>query len=338
MPEEPAILKRLALLDEQRKAEREKKREESRGEADPRESGDKFLEKFNAEVSAIETRIEELSNSGSLSGGNGKERIAGLLSDIASLDSSLSTAAYFLPKYEVRQGRATVQNLANKVENVKASVAPKKKFAFSKRSKEGIRPKTETEPENNRQDKDVTSSKRSSTIAAPRGLTGLRNQEIWVSGEELGSSDYALRDVEDCTVFLIGALSALHIRKLRNCTVVAGPVKGATFLEDVSNCQLHLVAHQVRIHSAVECSFYLRVGSNPIIEYSSKVGFAPLSSIENVGDEWTRCLEASSLTGGSDLWSKVNDFGWLKKSASPNWFILDGDQRKAIPKPPKTTG
>lgn len=64
-----------------------------------------------------------------------------------------------------------------------------------------------------------------------RGLEGLRAQEVHVAGEDLGTSDYALVNLEGCTVFLLGTLSALHVRKVKNCKIVAAAVTGATLLE-----------------------------------------------------------------------------------------------------------
>ena len=50
-----------------------------------------------------------------------------------------------------------------------------------------------------------------------------------------------------CTVALLGPLRSLRLAGLRDCRVVAGPVTGASFADDVSRCSLALATYQVRV-------------------------------------------------------------------------------------------
>lgn len=84
-----------------------------------------------------------------------------------------------------------------------------------------------------------------------RGLSYLKNKQLKVTGEELGSNEYSLMDLEDCTVFLIGKFSALHVRKLQNCTVVAGPVSGSVLIEGMdSQHQQYMYWNKPTIHDS----------------------------------------------------------------------------------------
>jgi hypothetical protein len=51
------------------------------------------------------------------------------------------------------------------------------------------------------------------------------------SAAELAGGDFTMVDLVDCTVFLLGRLSALRLRRLKRCRVYGGPVVGATFAE-----------------------------------------------------------------------------------------------------------
>ncbi|WIA38943.1 hypothetical protein OEZ86_005096 [Tetradesmus obliquus] len=88
---------------------------------------------------------------------------------------------------------------------------------------------------------------------------------------------FVLHDLQDCSVFLVGRLSALRLQQLRRCRVYAGPVAGATFVSGVRDCTLMVASHQVRIHDACSCDLYLRTRSHPIIEHSSGLRFAPFA-------------------------------------------------------------
>lgn len=64
-----------------------------------------------------------------------------------------------------------------------------------------------------------------------RILRGKRDQTLVRSAEELDSGDFSLEDLTDCKVFLLGPISALRVHRLKNCSLVAGPVSGAAFFE-----------------------------------------------------------------------------------------------------------
>lgn len=96
--------------------------------------------------------------------------------------------------------------------------------------------------------------------------------------------------------------------------------------------RLYVAARQVRVHSAAGTDLYLRVLSHPIIEHSSALRFAPFqpSYPGSAAD-----LEAHGL--GDDAtegkWAEVDDFGWLRASASPHWAVLPEPERQPPPLP-----
>ena len=61
-------------------------------------------------------------------------------------------------------------------------------------------------------------------------------------GLEMRGADYSATNLTDCTVLLLEALSALRLRRLERCTVVAGPVAGAVFLDGLRPPLLKLAA------------------------------------------------------------------------------------------------
>ena len=95
---------------------------------------------------------------------------------------------------------------------------------------------------------------------------------------------------------------------------------------------LMIAAQQVRIHAAHASDFYLRVRSHPIIEHSDGVRFAPYACAY-AGAE--RDLEAAGLATDGGMWQRVQDFGWLRATASPHWRLLpEGERAAAGEQPP----
>jgi len=145
-------------------------------------------------------------------------------------------------------------------------------------------------------------------------------------------SDYVLEGLTDCTVFLLGTLRALRCHNLTRCKVYCGPVAGSVHVQAVDGCHLAIPARQVRIHNATNGTcFYIRTLSNPIIEHSTGVGFAPYA-FEYPGS--LAAMDAAGLGSDPGMWSKVDDFGWIKKQQSPNWSVIPEGERVPPPAAP----
>ncbi|KAE8701137.1 Tubulin-folding cofactor C [Hibiscus syriacus] len=114
------------------------------------------------------------------------------------------------------------------------------------------------------------------------------------------------------------------MNRLKNCKVYLGPVTGSILIEDVEGCIFVLASHQIRIHLAKRCDFYLRVRSRPIIEDSIAVRFAPYC-LDYEGIEMD--LEKAGLSEETGNWENVDDFKWLRAVQSPNWCILPENER-----------
>lgn len=130
--------------------------------------------------------------------------------------------------------------------------------------------------------------------------------------------------MQECTIKLHGPLQALHLHRLQDCTVEAGPIGGATFGEDLRNCVLRLATHQLRLHHTVDTQVHVLPGSDPIIEHCSGVGFAPLPALEYEG--FTEAARAAGLPDNvaTSKWANVQDFQYPGHKTSPNWHALDG--------------
>mmetsp|Transcript_10036 Transcript_10036/g.25574 ORF Transcript_10036/g.25574 Transcript_10036/m.25574 type:complete len:368 (+) Transcript_10036:58-1161(+) len=328
------VVDRMAAKNEERLKDAERRKEEARAQADPRESVDAFHTKSSAACEAWRRQLAEVS-SGSLSSEQAKAALDGLAGQLQGLEAELATASYFLPAYDQRSTKCTYKEMQAELDAARGALVPKKKFSFGGRV---ARKKAADVAE-------VASSAAASVaasravVAAPveppevkpgRGLQGLRGATVVVTAEQLGGNDFTLMDLEDCKVFLLGRMSALRCHRMSRCRVFCGPVAGSSFFDAVQDCLLHVPSHQVRIHSTTGTDFYLRVRSNPIIEHSSGLRVAPCAF-----DDWPG---ARTLLAGAGLapddddvvgkWRQVDDFGWLRAVQSPNWAVLPEEERQ----------
>ncbi|KAG2436793.1 hypothetical protein HXX76_006317 [Chlamydomonas incerta] len=185
----------------------------------------------------------------------------------------------------------------------------------------------------------VASEQDRALVARGRGVMGLTDQVVVISQAQLeaeggggGGGDFVLLGLTRCTVVLLGRLRALRAAGLRGCTVVAGPVTGACFMDDVRDCTLALATYQVRIHRAHSTDLFLRVRSKPIIEHSAGIRVAPWPALLPGPAAELRLAELLGrhmLGEETGCWQQVEDFGWIKAVQSPNWCVMPEEGRPA---------
>jgi tubulin-specific chaperone C len=86
----------------------------------------------------------------------------------------------------------------------------------------------------------------------------------------------------------------------------------------MEDCTLMLASSQVRIHKAHRSTIYIRVRSNPVIEESTALRFAPFAFSYPGSDA---ALKECGLHPDSGQWQKVGDFDCLGAATSPNWCV-----------------
>ena len=273
-------------------------------------------------------------------GTEGKEKS---LTKIALLREKVAKSAYFLPSFDAEKSMKTCDLLEKKARGrevfndfnaedaVDERVGKTKKFSFakSKTMKKAFAEKTTTDFSGKGAD-DKTSPSSAAVIEmlqkkhrATNGLLVVReNKEgetILLTSEECDGKDVTIERLTRCEVTIESCANrrprSVRMRNLVECEIKATDIDGSAYVENMSDTIAFIGSRQLRIHDATKCQFYCRVASGPIIERCQAVEFAPLLSSENDGKE------------DDNLWNKVEDFGWIKQEHSPNWSVIEEQDR-----------
>eukprot|EP00741_Cyanophora_paradoxa_P021182 tig00021339_g20445.t1 len=330
-----AFEERLAAAEASRAVQRELKQAQREEHQDPGESAAAFHQTFTKEKNAI---AEALGAAKALQGEEASARLDELAARVAELQASVTRAARFLPPYDLRQSQDVLARLEKEHATLKAAVAPKKKFAFSSRrtpspgtSASAAAPAPTQPPEASREEPPAPAA--SQPAGGPLDertvcIAGLAGQVLVRGAGELEPGrDVILRDLKDCDVFLLQRTSALHIHRVENCRVHAGPVDGSVRIEGAERCSFSLMSRQIRIHDAKGCDFYVHVRSGPIIEHCSGLRFAPYNLSY---PELPSQSREAGFEGVENRWAAVEDFRWLRTQQSPNWSVLPEGERVAV--------
>ncbi|XP_059318049.1 tubulin-folding cofactor C [Lycium ferocissimum] len=284
-----------------------------------------FLSRFTESKNSIEstlTRIRQTPDPHS--DPTLKPELDNVSMSIADLEKLVAENTFSLPSYEVRTCLKTITDLKQFVEQVTGEVIPRKKFSFKNKSTKKITTQNDTVSEV----PNVESKSTGFRVLDSPGFRGKEN-EVLVKEFNKGNDneeirEFVLSELSGCEVRLMGCVRALFVHKLIDCKVYVGPIFGSVLIEEATNCVFVMASHQIRIHQAKGCDFYLRARSRPIIEDSNGVRFAPYC-LKYDGVE--KDLEEANLGEETGNWSNVDDFKWLRAVQSPNWSILPENER-----------
>ncbi|CAK7334661.1 unnamed protein product [Dovyalis caffra] len=321
-PRDPALQKKhQAMLD--RLTNRHQSRQKTTSTTT--DSTSSFLSTFTDSKRSIES---QLTNSPSTTDPTLlKSHLASISSSISSLEKLVAESSYSLPSYELRSSLKSIENLKQSLENLNSQLLPKKKFSFRNKStnKSNHENSNSIQIPSNPENSNPIPTQIPLSIRDSPGIRNKENQNLtknFKNFKEIG--EFTLSDLDSCEVKLIGCVNALFVNKLRNCRVYTGPVIGSVLIEEVENCVFVLASHQIRIHYAKSCEFYLRVRSRPIIEDCEGAKFAPYClRYEGIEED----LREAGLEEENENWGYVDDFKWLRAVKSPNWSVLEENER-----------
>ena len=117
----------------------------------------------------------------------------------------------------------------------------------------------------------------------------------------------------------------MTIDDCEGCDIVVGPCEESCFVRDCKNCTLHVAAKQLRAKNCTDCTFYLHVGSSPVIEASHDLKF---------GAWHLQCpgmaaqFSAAALTA-ANRWGTVVDSS-DESGAAGNWSALPVPQQRSL--------
>lgn len=302
-------------------------------------TADQFWSYFNDKHRKLKVDIEAALGRGMVTEEAGKALADGWWDIVGDLQQTLNDCTLFLPPFDVRKAQTTLDGARHEIDETKARIVPRKKFAFSRKTTTAA-PVVAAPAAAASAASTGRSDAASRTAAAAlqhftedeHTVEGRSGETIVLTAASLVDAatgrpvrDIRLLDLSDCCIIVAEPITALRIDRLTRCTVYTGPISGSVLLHGCSECTFMFACHQARLHESTQCDFYLRVASNPIIEACTKFRFAPYClAYEGLEAQ----LEHAGLPAGrKNFWCEVNDFRWHRVQQSPNWSVLPEGER-----------
>lgn len=276
---------------------------------------------FDEQVSSLEKAVDEHLQAGRVD--DARRDLATLRVLVQDTASSISLTAYDMAK-----ANSTLSRLQQAVDEKGGAGGGARKFKFSAASKKKVKPEKEAVPE------EAGSGLPTATATVtPSSSTASPTEEVpTTSGTVYGP-------VRDTTLF-IAASKAVFIRDCENTQILALPTAGSVFISNCHHCRVYVSCHQMRLKNCTDVDVYVWCASRPIIEACNGMRFGPYSSWSGLLSSpwqgsllpshaaWVRMVgEIESVEHTEQNFTCVDDFQWLKKSASPHWRVLQPEER-----------
>jgi len=281
---------------------------------------DKFLEKFNKTEADVKQQLKKIT----------KETLTPDFFDSvktthATLIKDIGAGGRALPGYLLEVCRKKIDELRKEINAKEKEIAPKSKFRFAQKKKLGKKKKVQTKSYE-KLDLDKFISGDEITIKDKNLET------IYKEPGSINGSDVVLSNLQNCSISICDNIGALRMNNLSHCKLYIGPVASSMLVDKISYSTVVVAIRQCRIHTATNTDFYLHVNSDPIIEHSHSLRFAPYCFQY---PEFDGQFLKSGLDKLTNTWYQVKDFNWHRQQHSPNWTLIpEGEKVKDI-KPQK---
>ncbi|KAL9598772.1 MAG: hypothetical protein Q9219_004269 [cf. Caloplaca sp. 3 TL-2023] len=256
--------------------------------------------------------------------------VAQCLASINDLKGEISSNTEETPAHDQRTFNEILTGLQKQLQEVRSEVVPKRKFAFKPKSSAAPAHPTlstsdpasvaSTSNQPAEAPSKLLSLEPAASTTSPGGFEGpcllndVHNGLKTESNVEHADRGIMMANSSHCIIRCAVPTPNLTIDYVQASLLLCGPVNGAVLVMGVTASVLAISCRQLRMHGCQKCTVYLQCSSKPIIEDCSGIRFAPFPK---------------GLDTTSDQWDQIHDFNWLKAEHSPNWSILELENRKS---------
>jgi len=133
-----------------------------------------------------------------------------------------------------------------------------------------------------------------------------------------GSSQQAsLEYLEDCEVYICTVTAQAFVDDCKRSVIMFGPCESSVFVRNCEDCVFWLATQQLRTRDCKNCKFFLYSKTEPVIESSEDLAFAPWCA------EYPGCgehFQQARFDRQRNMWNAVFDFSG--KPSHANWRIM----------------
>jgi hypothetical protein len=104
------------------------------------------------------------------------------------------------------------------------------------------------------------------------------NETIYKHYGDLNGADFKLRKNKNCEIYILDWSKGMYIDDCEDCKIFCGPIDGSIFIRGSKNCEISIIARQVRFRGCENIKVFTYCPSDPAVESSFNIYFAPFNA------------------------------------------------------------
>ena len=130
----------------------------------------------------------------------------------------------------------------------------------------------------------------------------------------------------NCVITVLDHCDQVQIDDVTNSKIFIGASSESIFIRDCKDCTLTIACKQLRTRDCSNCTIYLYCKTEPIIESSSGMKFAPFNGAYPGHD---KAMKDANLNANHNLWHAVYDFNDEFKTGQ-NWSYVKAEDEDKL--------
>ena len=127
-----------------------------------------------------------------------------------------------------------------------------------------------------------------------------------------------LKDLKDCTVYLLDFTSEVECTRCTNCQIFIGPVDGPAIFEECTNCHVSVACQQFQAKGSSLCDFAVYCATGPTLSNCTSISFSCWSgAYPGLGSHFTN----ANLDPTKNQFHKVYDASQGDGDVPPNFTV-----------------
>ncbi|OQS02296.1 hypothetical protein THRCLA_05318 [Thraustotheca clavata] len=157
---------------------------------------------------------------------------------------------------------------------------------------------------------------------------GKKEETLMKLPGQIQGQPFDLADLDNCQVLLLDHCDQVQVDNLVNCRVFIGPSSNSVFIRNCTNCVFTVACKQLRTRDCSQCHIFLYSLTDPIIETSNQMIFAPFNgAYHGLRQHFTN----AGLEPENNHWAQVYDFNDPDKTGE-NWrTVVEGIEPWTVP-------
>lgn len=133
----------------------------------------------------------------------------------------------------------------------------------------------------------------------------------------IAGQQFIIDSLKSCTVNVFDHCQQVTIDDCEHCSMVLGPCEDSVFVRDCNNCTVHVIAQQLRVRGCVDCTFFLWVPTDPVIEASHGLRIGQWHTA--YPGLTTHMADAQLNPSDPNKWNQVYDFTPDEDGGEVHW-------------------